>query len=129
MFDPDAEVGGLAHILLAQKDNNIDPDNYLKYANVSLKLMFNDLICHGCNTENIIAKVAGGANMFPSIYADDRPTIGKKNIESVLYVLQDELRVPVVAQDVGGNHGRTLEFNPMDGNLSVRSLLMGSKKL
>ena len=36
-------------------------------------------------------------------------------------------RIPIVAQDVGGNSGRTIEFDPVTGKLKIRTVNKGEK--
>lgn len=45
--------------------------------------------------------------------------IGDKNIEAVQDALR-KLNIKVVSSDVGGNLGRTIEFDPVTSKLSIR---------
>jgi chemotaxis protein CheD len=47
--------------------------------------------------------------------------IGERNIEAVKRELKRH-RVKIVAQDVGGNYGRTIEFYSENGMLSVKTI-------
>ncbi|MFJ7309051.1 hypothetical protein [Peribacillus frigoritolerans] len=47
--------------------------------------------------------------------------IGPRNVEAVRKGLSD-LRIRIVAQDVGGNSGRTIEFNLNDCLLNIRTV-------
>lgn len=47
--------------------------------------------------------------------------IGDRNVEVTKKTLKS-LGIPIVAEDVGGNIGRTIEFFSEDGMLRIRSL-------
>ena len=47
--------------------------------------------------------------------------IGRRNTEAVDRIL-DELGIPVVATDVGGSQGRSVEFRIDTGELFVRTI-------
>ena len=64
---------------------------------------------------NLIAKVAGGANMFTTTVA---ASIGLQNIESCEQLLA-ELRIPIVARHCGGAQGRRMSLNTADGNVMI----------
>ena len=50
--------------------------------------------------------------------------IGQQNVEAVHEVL-GELRIPILAEDVGSNFGRTIEFDTVTGGLSVKAVGIG----
>lgn len=51
-------------------------------------------------------------------------SVGDKNVEAVKKELA-RLNIRIVAEDVGGNFGRTLEFDSASGRLIVRSIQRG----
>ena len=59
--------------------------------------------------------------MFNFKSANDLMRIGERNIEAVKRELKRH-RVKIVAQDVGGNYGRTIEFYSENGMLSVKTI-------
>jgi chemotaxis protein CheD len=56
-------------------------------------------------------------------FASDRKitTVGEKNIESTKRILQ-ELGIPVVFEDTGGEHGKTVLFDNHSGEIAVKTL-------
>lgn len=54
--------------------------------------------------------------------------IGPRNVEAVRKELSD-LHIPIVAEDVGGNSGRTIEFNLHDCLLNIRTVNKGTKNI
>ncbi len=51
----------------------------------------------------------------------------KKNIEAAKNIL-GSLQIPVVFEDTGGNYGRTIIFNNITEELSIRALNMAINK-
>ncbi len=47
--------------------------------------------------------------------------IGKNNVIKVREILSD-LKINIIAEDTGGNFGRTIDFYSEDGMLKIRSL-------
>ena len=101
LYDPSAKFGALAHIMLPQKIES------------TLSLMLNEL--H--TKSNLVAKIYGGANMFPDLWSGDN-SIGSLNIKNAREILA-KLELPIVQEDVGGEHGRSLEFDLENGNVEV----------
>ncbi len=119
LYDPFARVGGMAHAMLPRSRPGRD-ENRAKYVDTSLEEMLQQMLSQGCEKENIIAKLAGGAQMFPDSERE-LLVIGAKNIESARSCLQEN-GIPLVAEDVGGNWGRTLELDCCDGTLYIKTL-------
>jgi chemotaxis protein CheD len=59
--------------------------------------------------------------MFPGIPSSEAANIGERNVERARRALE-ALRIPVVAEDTGGTHGRSALFNLNDGSVVVSSL-------
>ena len=89
-----------------------------------LKDMFEELLKQGSRKENMIAKMAGGAQMFVNQNTHNMLNIGQQNIQAV-HELLAEWKIPLVAEDVGNNYGRTIEFDPATGELMIRTIGVG----
>jgi chemotaxis protein CheD len=72
--------------------------------------------------------MAGGAQMFQFASNNEMMRIGPRNVEAIRKEL-DRLKIPIVSEDVGGNSGRTIEFDPVEGLLSVRTIHQGNKQI
>lgn len=81
-------------------------------------------IANGAGTRGLRAKIAGGASMF-SFSSNPNMAIGERNIEAVVKILQD-LNIPIIGQDTGGNTGRTMVVDLEDFSVSIRA---GSKEI
>ena len=58
--------------------------------------------------------------MFQCNYSSDLGSIGDRNVKAVKENLSS-YAIPVIAEDVGKDYGRTIIFNPSTKKLVVRS--------
>ncbi|MGI6364557.1 MAG: chemotaxis protein CheD [Bacillota bacterium] len=118
LYDPFAKVGGLAHAMLP-KHRPGRGDNRAKYVDTAIDAMLEEMEALGASRVNIVAKLAGGSQMFPDM--ESAMVIGVKNAAAAEEYL-GKLGIPILSQDVGGNFGRTLEFDCQDGSLYVKTI-------
>ena len=129
MNDPAAKIGGMAHIMLPTSDIAREGQlNIAKYADTALPVLLSRLHTLGAASSRIVAKMAGGSQMFAFAGSGDTLRIGPRNVESCKMIL-DKLGIPLVGEDTGGNYGRTIELDTSTGILSIRSVQMGIKEL
>ncbi len=121
LYDPEKSIGGLAHTLLPKPKAGMDTSRMSKFVDSSIRLMVDELVAMGAVRERLEAKIFGGANMFEALQEWSGESIGQRNIASARETLE-ELGVPVKAEDVGGNFGRTLVFNLESGRVKVKSV-------
>jgi chemotaxis protein CheD len=122
IYDEQKKVAGLAHILLP--DSNAarqEPVNQAKYADTAVPVLVDKLERMGARKFAMKAKLAGGAEMFKLSGGSELLRIGPRNVEASLAALES-MRIPVVAKDVGGNVGRTIEFFPVTSELKIRKV-------
>jgi chemotaxis protein CheD len=120
LYCVEKQIGGLAHCLLPQ-GNGTD----LKYPKNAIAEMLKQMEARGALREKLTAKIVGGATMFEGFA---RQAIGKRNVKEA----QDELNghnIPVIAEDVFGNWGRSIRFNLETGEVRVKSFTHGEKIL
>lgn len=122
IYDLPKQMAGLAHVMLPDsalaKESN---KNVYKYADTALMHLVESLLENGARKYALKAKIAGGAQMFQFAANSDTMRIGPRNIKAVQNVLQS-YQIPIISSDVGGNSGRTIEFNPMTGDLNIRTI-------
>ncbi|PLS16699.1 chemotaxis protein CheD [Bacillus sp. M6-12] len=125
IYDQMKELAGLAHVMLPESSLAKNGDlNIAKYADTAVKELVNRLIRQGARGAVLKAKIAGGAQMFQFASGNDMMRIGPRNVEAVkkeLYLLN----IQIIAEDVGGNSGRTIEFNPKTQLLNIRTVNKG----
>lgn len=125
LYDRVKKIAGMAHIVLPFSELKVSGSQY-KYADTGIALLLKTMEQHGADRHRITAKIAGGAEMFKSVTVTF--DIGKKNTQAVKKVLS-EYRIPVTAEDIGKQHGRTLLFYSGDGKVTVRNIRYGTETL
>jgi chemotaxis protein CheD len=119
LYDKAHKIGGLAHIMLPKAPSNNTVEKKGKYADTAIHEILLKMKDMGADIKNIKAKVIGGANMFPQISSEILGTIGTKNYEAVKNEL-NKRNIKIIAQDIGGNAGRTVFFDTSDGSVKVK---------
>ncbi|HHW40365.1 MAG TPA: chemotaxis protein CheD [Syntrophomonadaceae bacterium] len=126
LYDPRARIGGLAHIMLPDSNQARNSVNKAKFANTAVPVLVSEMLKLGAVKERIIAKIAGGAQMFVFPGASDFMRIGERNVDATKKALAEE-KIPLAAQDTGGNYGRTIELCTTTGKLYIRTIEHGEK--
>ncbi|MFC4543716.1 chemotaxis protein CheD [Halosolutus amylolyticus] len=119
LYDEDSAIGGLAHTMLPDGDKAENSDvKPGKYADTAIRALLRRMVEQGASYTTVEAKIAGGSDMFEFESFGDG--VGQRNIAAAKEELE-KLGVPLVAEDVGGEHGRTVEFTPGSGTLVVKT--------
>ena len=122
LYDKQLKVGGLSHIMLPESSMFSKNDiNRMKFADTAIVDLVKDLTRLGADGRRLVAKIAGGAQMFEVQQGSMIGTIGERNVSSVKKALQN-LRIPILAEDTGLNYGRTVYFDLDTGIMKVQSL-------
>mgnify|MGYP000964914714 CR=1 FL=1 len=129
LYDEHVKVAGLSHIMLPSSKVIKNNQNRAKFADTAILLLIEKMLDMGAKKDRLKAKIAGGAQMFTSATNDNNLLkIGERNVISTLEVL-DSLNIPVIAQDTGGNYGRSIELYAETGVLLVKTIGHGIKEI
>lgn len=128
LYDPAARVGGLAHVLLPAPEARKNGDNPARYPETALPVLLARMTALGADPARVTARLVGGASMFASLLPPGSATIGGRNVDATRDALA-RAGIPVVAEDVGQEHGRSVYFSLADGRVEVRSLARGTRVL
>lgn len=120
IYDPVKKIGGMAHIMLPDSSINTSSDKMNKFADIAIPAMFNDLKKMGSSTKLLVAKIAGGGQMFALADDSDILSIGKRNREAVIKQLE-KLDLKLTLDETGGCVGRTVKFNVETGETTIRT--------
>lgn len=126
LYDPLRKISGMAHIMLPSSKHVKNNSNKAKFADTAIEMLVCRMADLGASKSRIVAKIAGGAQMFSFKSSSDLMKIGERNIEAV----REELKkwsIEIVAEDVGGSHGRTIEFYSRNGELKIKAIGKGIK--
>ncbi|MEG6585906.1 chemotaxis protein CheD [Dendrosporobacter sp. 1207_IL3150] len=128
LYDPFTKIGGLAHIMLPDSTQARSAENPAKFADTALPLMLSDMLKLGASKNRITAKIAGGSQMFTFANATDIMRVGERNSEAVRSMLK-KIDIKIIADDTGGNYGRTVELKLENGIYKVKTIDKGEKEL
>ena len=124
LYDKSKKIAGLSHIMLPDSTQFKNVTNPMKFADLAIPLLVEKMESQGSLKRNIIAKIAGGASMFnfsdKSIISD----IGKRNGEAVKKALK-EIDIPIIAEQIGGDKGRTMIIRASDGQVILKVVGQG----
>ncbi|MDR0220935.1 MAG: chemotaxis protein CheD [Lachnospiraceae bacterium] len=119
--DPNTKIGGLAHIMLPDSKAITNNSNIPKFADTGIEELVKRLVGMGANRSRLVAKIAGGAQMFTAQTNNDIGRVGERNVEASKKKLR-EMRITILAEDCGLNYGRTVIFNPATGDFTIRAV-------
>lgn len=124
--DPATGVGGLAHIMLPDSKEIRNNENRPKFADTGIEDLVKEIVMRGGNRSRLVAKIAGGAQMFSFGSKSTMIRVGERNVEASKKKLS-ELRIPLLAEDTGKTYGRTVVFYPKTGDFLIRAVGMPEK--
>lgn len=125
LYDKVKKIAGLAHIMLPSSSIAKGDVNFKKFADTGIKMMLEDM--KKLNSSIFVSAIAGGACMFETQIKDEILKIGEKNVEAVRKIL-NELKIPIIVEEVGGKFGRTLRFEVITGKLFIKTTQHGIKE-
>ena len=129
LYDSSKKIAGLAHIMLPSSKLIANNQNGAKFADTGIEILLKMMTDKGADMKNITAKGAGGAQMFSfQNELNKLLNVGERNVLAVKEVLKS-FKIPILAQDVGGNFGRTIEFHSRTGILIVKTINHGIKEI
>ena len=131
LYDPETRVGGLAHVMLPTPDLSRLKAPPGKCPQTAIEQMLLQLEGLGGKRFRITAKLAGGSTMFAGLLMNRRDggaNIGQRNAQEAKRVL-NALNIPITAEDIGGDYGRSVEFILSTGTVLVRSFKAGLKEI
>ncbi len=128
LYDAVAKVGGLAHILLPSPGLSRQDANPAKFPQTAVPRLLELMAGSGASPRRITARLAGGASMFAALAPPGTIQMGERNVVASCQVLNG-LGIPLVAQAVGGDFGRTVKLRVACGTVLVTSLAHGNQTL
>ena len=121
LHDAEARVGGLAHVLLPEPALSRDQGNASKFATTAVPALVQEMARMGARPGRLKARLVGGAAMFQTLMVPGSLNMGARNINASRQALE-EAGIPVVAEEVGGDYGRSVRFYVGAGKTTVSSV-------
>lgn len=115
LFDPEVQVGGMNHFLLAEpsaghRDKGFD-EHYGVYL---MEVLINEMLANGAAKGRLKAHLYGGANLHANM-----ARIGSMNADFARGFLARE-GISLIREDLGGIQARRVDFRPALGQVRCR---------
>lgn len=114
LYHPRSKLGILAHVVLPDSAGREGPPG--KFADTAIAAMVKQFAQDGVSANALVARIAGGANMFGS--ANGPLQIGELNIQAVQKLLE-AAKIRLLGQHLGGTKGRRIFFNCETGSVTI----------
>ena len=121
LHDEGARVGGLAHVLLPEPALSRDQGNASKFATTAVPALVQEMARMGARPGRLKARIVGGAAMFQGLMVPGSLNMGARNVIAAREALQ-RAGIPLVAEEVGGDYGRSVRFYVGAGRTTVSSV-------
>lgn len=117
LWDSHLKIGGVNHYMLPlwNGEGLASP----KYGNIAIEKLLEKMLSLGSRQSRLVAKLFGGAHQFDQ--GDLTIQIGDRNI-SVAHSMLNDLRIPVISSDLGGEKGRKIRFYTITGEVWMKYL-------
>jgi chemotaxis protein CheD len=119
LYDSASRIGGLSHIMLPVM--RTENSSKKKYADTAIPMLAEEMKRAGADLRRVTAKIVGGSTMFNLSERSVMTEIGKNNIVKVKEVLKG-MEIEIIAEDTGGDYGRTIDFYLENGSVKIKSL-------
>ena len=126
LYDPVAQTGGIAHVMLPTSKNTKGVVNRAKFADTAVNALLEEMQKAGALSNRIIAKIVGGAHMFHIPEDQNSMKLGERNAAAVRLALE-KCNIRLVAEDTGGQHGRTIIMDTATGSVLVKTINLGER--
>ena len=121
LYDPVTKVSGLLHCMLPDSTQFRNNTLIAKYADTGIDELVKQMRELGASESRLVAKIAGGAQMFASSSMNEALRVGERNTVAVKKKLAD-LHIKLLAEDCGLNYGRTVEFYSETGEYVIKAV-------
>ena len=120
LWDKVLKIAGMNHYMTPGAPHTKTSNRNQGY--FSTHILIRSMLNRGCVTENIEAKIFGGADSIVS----NRYAMGARNVE-VADVLLKQHSIKILASHTGGHLGRKVIFNAATGKVKMKLLSKGDK--
>ena len=127
LYDRATRIGALAHIQLPHEALSRTPGKPSKYASTAVAHLL-ELMRAIERVHAPEARVVGGASMFATLLNGGGINMGERNVVATRRALV-AAGIPLIAEDVGGDFGRSVYFDVATGEVRVTSIRHGERVL
>ncbi|HEY5513886.1 MAG TPA: chemotaxis protein CheD [Geomonas sp.] len=132
LYDPVNRVVGMNHFMLSSRRYSRDLPIYVteagRYGIHAMELLINEMMRMGAERKRLCAKVFGGATILRHTGSvGNFFCVGKVNCRFIKDFLEEE-RIPILAQELGGEKGRVIHFSNGDFAVYLRKVERSSSE-
>lgn len=130
-YDVKSRVAGMAHVVLPDESGTTTEGTPGKFASTVLPALLSAMQAQGAGAASLRFALVGGAQLFAFAGKGSgapRLDIGNRNGARLLQELSSR-NLPVIAQDLGGNAGRTVHLFAADGRIRIKTIGQGERDL
>ena len=120
LYEPDRRIAALAHIMLPSLSLARRGDRPGKTPHTAVPALVEAMVDLGADRRKINSRLVGGASLFASLTPPGSIQMGERNVVSCREVLNQQ-GIPLVAEQVGGESGRSVWLQASDGKAIIRS--------
>ncbi|HEX5388088.1 MAG TPA: chemotaxis protein CheD [Gemmatimonadales bacterium] len=128
LYDTEARVGGLAHVLLPTEALSRREQNPAKCPQTAVPHLLERMAALGAQPRRTTARIAGGASMFAGLSAPGTIQMGERNLVATRQALGAH-GIALLGEDAGADYGRTVRFRLSDGQIEILSVAHGIRVL
>lgn len=129
LHDPVAKVGGLAHVLLPSPNvGRAREDAPARFAPTAVITLHQSVVALGGVPRRLTARLVGGASMFATLQPAGTIQMGERNVHAAREALHRQ-GVRLIGEAVGGDFGRSVDFDLATGKVIVTSYDHGKVEL
>lgn len=129
LHDAHARIGGLAHVLLPSTSvGRKNDDAPGRYAPTAVEALLQKMRALGASPARVTARLVGGASMFTGLQPPGTIQMGERNVHAAREALHRH-GIRLTGEVVGGDYGRSVEFDLESGRVKVTSYQHGTTEL
>lgn len=121
LYDPVKKIAGMLHAMLPDSTAIRNNENRPKFVDTGMDDLLEEMVKAGAVKSRLVAKLAGGAQMFAFGSNNEMGRIGDKNVAASKAKLAS-FGIPLLAEDTGLDYGRTVEFFPESGKYLIKAV-------
>jgi putative nucleotidyltransferase with HDIG domain len=121
LYDSEAGIGGLIHLLLPEPISQSETFHPGKYASIGFPIFLKALYDAGASAKNLKACIAGGALVGPLKNYDLELDIGGRTVERVMQFITDE-KIQIEKSETGGFFSCCLSVNMQNWNCRIEPI-------
>ena len=127
LWDERIGVAGLAHVVLPGPELSRTLGTPARFPATAVPALLAAMAERGA-AGTPTARLVGGASMFGALLASNGVNVGARNVAAARAAVA-AAGLPLTAEDVGGEHGRSVYLHARGGRLRVRSTARGDREL